>query len=118
MFFIVSKQNKKQNKDKWKTYQKQSQHKNRKAEPNIMKTKTKTTYLKTAKRESNLGFKKGMLGKYVSKEQANINKGKDKKGKMEETPQNIFSKKVDGQKAKKKDRRKTRNNRIWRKERF
>ena len=43
-----------------------------------MKTKTRTTEEKkeTAKNESNLGFKKGMLGKFVSNKQANIRKGK------------------------------------------
>ena len=47
-----------------------------------MKTKTKTTEDKEiAKNESNLGFKKGMLGKFVSKKQANIRKGQGKRKK-------------------------------------
>ena len=47
-----------------------------------MKTKTKTTEDKeTAKIESHLGFKKGMLGKSVSEKQANIRKGKGKRKK-------------------------------------
>ena len=43
-----------------------------------MKTITKTTEQtkNTAEYESNLGFKMGMLGKFVSMTQANINKGK------------------------------------------
>ena len=35
--------------------------------------------IKTAKSKSNLGFKKEMLGKLVSKKPANLNKGKGKK---------------------------------------
>ena len=45
-----------------------------------MKTKTRRK-TKTAKNESNLGFKKGMLGKFVSNKQANIRKGKGKQKK-------------------------------------
>ena len=67
--------------------------------------KTKTTEAKkTTNNESNLGFKKGMLGKSVSKEQANIRKGKGDKKKNKSTPpkkrNNVFQKGVDGQKEK------------------
>ena len=56
----------------------------------------------TTKNESNLGFKNGMLGKFVWKKQANIKKGKGKKNRDKETPNvNVFHKGVDGQKAKK-----------------
>ena len=52
-----------------------------------MKTKTKTTTEKEpAKNESNLGLKKGMLGKLVSKKQAKIRKGKGKKKKNKRNP--------------------------------
>ena len=52
-----------------------------------MKTKTKTTEEPT----SNLGFKNGMLGKFVWKKQANIKKGKGKKKKDKETKNvNVF----------------------------
>ena len=75
-----------------------------KQEPKEDKTTTKETYTKnkanlkterqkhetwkqkknriikeTTKHESNLGFKNGMLGKFVWKKQANIRKGKGKK---------------------------------------
>ena len=44
-----------------------------------MKTKIKTTEKKeTAKNESNLDFKKGILGKFVSKKQANRKQKKPK----------------------------------------
>ena len=68
-----------------------------------MKTKTKEQQKKEpAKHESNLGLKKGMLGMFVSKKQANIRKGKGKKIKIKETSNNnVFEKGVDGQKAKK-----------------
>ena len=53
------------------------------------------------KNESNLGFKNGMLGKFVWKKNANIKKGKGKKKKDKETKNiNVFQKEVDGQKAK------------------
>ena len=60
-----------------------------------MKAKTKTTEEReTANNESNLGFKKGMLGKFVSMQEAKIKKGQQKRQKI---PQNIifwvFSKK-------------------------
>ena len=54
----------------------------------------------TAKNESNLGFKKGIkgiLGKFVSKKEANINKIKAKKRKTEDPPK-VFPTGVDGQK--------------------
>ena len=58
-----------------------------------MKTKTITTEEKTTKNESNLGFKKGMLGKCVSKEQANIRKGTGKRKKDKRNPKTrIFPK--------------------------
>ena len=41
--------------------------------------------IETAKNESNLGFEKGILGKFVSKKQANIREGKGKKRKPRET---------------------------------
>ena len=66
-----------------------------------MKTKTTTTEEKkeTAKNESKLDFKKGMLGKFVWKKQANIKKGKGKKKKKKETKNiNVFQKVVDAQK--------------------
>ena len=58
-----------------------------------MKTKTRTTEEKkeTAKNESNLGFKKGMLGKLVSNKQANIRKGKRQAKKNKRNPtKNLF----------------------------
>ena len=43
---------------------------------------------------------KGMLGKLVSKKQANIRKGNGKKKKNKRTPpKNVFQKGVDGQKS-------------------
>ena len=52
-----------------------------------------------------MGFRKGMLGKFVSKEQANINKGKGKKRKIEEPPppkkKEVFPKDVDDKKQSK-----------------
>ena len=67
------------------------------------KQKKTTAEKEPAKNESNLGLKKGMLGKFVSKKQANIRKGKGKKKKIKETQNNnVFEKGVDGQKAKKK----------------
>ena len=57
----------------------------------------------TTKNERKLDFKKGMLGKFVSKKQANIEKGKGKKERHKKPSQNIFSKKgLDGQRAMKK----------------
>ena len=48
-----------------------------------------------------MGFKNGMLGKFVWKKQANIKKGKGKKKKDKETKNiNVFQKGADGQKAK------------------
>ena len=58
-----------------------------------MKTKTRTTEeeKETAKNESDLGFKKGMLGKHVSNKQANIRKGKGKQKKYKRNPtKNLF----------------------------
>ena len=46
--------------------------------------------------------KKGVLGKFVSKKQANIRKGKGKKKAKETKHSNVFQKGVDGQQAKKK----------------
>ena len=46
-----------------------------------MKTKAKLTEEHSAKNKSNLGFKNGMLGKFVWLKQTNINKGKGKKNK-------------------------------------
>ena len=48
-----------------------------------------------------MGFKNGMLGKFVWKKQANIKKGKGKKKKDKETKNmNVLQKGVDGQKGK------------------
>ena len=48
-----------------------------------------------------MDFKKGMLGKFVWKKQANIKKGNSKKKKKKETKNiNVFQKGADGQKAK------------------
>ena len=49
-----------------------------------------------------MGFKNGMLGKFVWKKQANIKKGKGKKKKDKETKNiNVFFQKgADGKKAK------------------
>ena len=48
-----------------------------------------------------MGFKNGMLGKFVWKKQANIKKGKGKRKKDKETKNiNVFQKGADGQKAK------------------
>ena len=88
-----------------------------------MKTKTTTTEEKQiAKNESNLGFKKGMLGMFVTNRQANIKKRKGKKTDRRNPPKKVVQKGVDGQKAKEKDgnferedRRKTRKNRTGRK---
>ena len=49
-----------------------------------------------------MGFKKGMLGKFVSNKQANIRKGKGKQKKNKRNPtKSLFLKGVDAQKAKK-----------------
>ena len=82
---------------------KTNQHRNRKAETYTMKPQTKTEEDKEkAKNESNLRFKKGMLGKLVSKKQANIRKGNGKRKKeKQKKPKTIFFQKgVDGQKRK------------------
>ena len=48
-----------------------------------------------------MGFKNGMLGKFVWNKQANIKKGKGKKTNDKETKNiNVFQKGADGQKAK------------------
>ena len=58
-----------------------------------MKQKLQKEKKETAKNESNLGFKWEMLGKFVSKKQANINKGKgNKKKKDRRHPKIYFSK--------------------------
>ena len=63
--------------------------------------KNNRTKKETTTDESNLGFKNGMLGKFVWKKQANIKKGKGRKKKDKETQNsNVFQKGVDGQKAK------------------
>ena len=66
----------------------------------------------TNKNESNLGFKNGMLGKFVWEKQANIKKGKGKKNKDNETKHKQWSFEREG---KRKSRKK---NRIGRKEGF
>ena len=49
-----------------------------------------------------MGFRKGMLGKFVSKKQANIRKGKGNKRKNKRNPNNnVFQKRADGQNEKK-----------------
>ena len=59
-----------------------------------MKTKTRATEEKKKTiNEGNLGFKKGMLGKFVSNKQANIRKGKGKQKKNKKQPQRVFSEK-------------------------
>ena len=68
------------------------------------KNKNNRRNKQTTKNESNLGFKNGMLGKFVWKKQANIKKGKGKKKKDKETKKyQCFPKGVDGQKAEKKN---------------
>ena len=53
---------------------------------------------KQPKTKANWISKKGMLGKFVWKKQANIKKGKGKKKKKKETKNiNVFQKVVDGQ---------------------
>ena len=70
----------KQNKNKWKTYQKQSEHKTEKQKHKTWKkNKSNRTKTKTAKNESKLLLQKGMLGMFVSKKLANIEKGQVKK---------------------------------------
>ena len=60
-----------------------------------MKTKTRATeeIKETAKNESNLGLKKGMLGKFVQTNKQTLGKEKASKRKIKETPQRVFSRK-------------------------
>ena len=98
MFFIVWKQNKKQNKIK------QAQHKNIPKTKPPPKKKQKGRHIiheknnnnnhnnrrneETTRTEGNLGFKKRMLGKFVWKKQANMTKGKGNKKYRRNPPQN------------------------------
>ena len=62
-------------------YPKQNQHRNRKAETYTMKIKQNNRRKITSQKWKQLGLRKGMLGKFVSKKQANLRKGKGKKKK-------------------------------------
>ena len=53
-----------------------------------MKTKTKQQQKKTHQKWKQPGFDQGMLGKFVSKKQANIRKGKGNNKKNKRNPQN------------------------------
>ena len=58
-----------------------------------MKAKTRTTEEKiNSQNESNVGFKKGMLGNFVSNKQANIRKGKGKQKKQKKPHKESFLK--------------------------
>ena len=74
------------------------QKKNRKAETYTIKKNSQLKTQETAKNESNSGFKKGMLGKFVSKKQANISQGNGKQRKIEENQQKGLLKGVDDKK--------------------
>ena len=84
----------KQNKNYIKTYQKQSQHlkqqlKKQKGRNIKHDNKNKNNWRKneTAKNESNLGFTKGMLGKFFQRKKQTLTKEKaTTKRKTEETP--------------------------------
>ena len=96
----------KRNKSKIKTYQKQSQHKpkNQKGRGIHHENNSKNNRRKkeTTEKESNLGFKKGMLGKLVLNKQANINKGtgNKKEDRRNQKTNKKIQKGVDGQKTK------------------
>ena len=127
-YLLTNLTSEKQNKKtKQENYQKQNQHRNRNAETYTMTTKTITTTEKEpAKNESNQGLKRRMLGKFVSKKQANIRKGKGKKRKIKETQNNnVFEKRGWWTKNKEtmefwkgRQKGKPKNNRIGRKEGF
>ena len=92
-FHSLKAKQEKQKKTKQENYQKQNQHRNIKAKTYIMKIETNTTKeKKTTQNKSNLGFREGMLGTFVSNKQANIRKGKGKK-KTQEANKIMFSKK-------------------------
>ena len=68
------------------------------------KNKNNWTKQETAENEGNMGFKNGMLGKLVSKKQANIHEGKGNKRKTEESKKKkVFPKGGWWQKAKEND---------------